>query len=737
MLAFVLLLAFDVDAWSIVRFAAYEVAFVLAPGIALYGVIPRRKPRILEWLAIGIALGYALEIFAFMAVSEVGARWAFWLYPPIAIGAALLIGRRRGWPASPDLEGASRGPANALAAICAVGLIFLAAGTWTQSPFPGDFEDAAITPDQMYYLGLAADAEHHWPMTPPQVSGSAYNTYEFAFARLAAPAWITGVDMSQILFRLYLVPLYLAAVLLLALLGRQAGVGPWAGPLAAGIFLLSGELDLSPFQSVPLGDSRMIDFQEDPTWGYGLLFFTGSIALVAGFLRSKVPMGAGRWAVFVALMIAAAGTKGATVPILLGGLVALFAVQTLRHRRVASTEAGFVAVALAVYFASSLLYGGESSLVSFDPLTLTREMRPIDVFSGKISGGLSRAVFWAFSVPLSTIALFAAPIFGTALLLVFRNGRLTAPQSLFVALFATSLLPFFLLSTILGGLASIPSYGQVMLAAVGAAGLELAGMRIASRGAGAWRPVLLIAGAWLVALIGASLVPYYVRDWYEFALYNLWYAVPAFGLVAGVIALVAAPRIRAPLATVMILGFLAYSALDLPIDRLAPVIERASANLPLHARSTETLRGVSDEVTDGILFVREHSTPADVLAVNNFHLDKAGRDARYFYYSGFSERRVFLEGWDYSAEGHRLQDIAGQSNVPKDRNPFPERKRLNDAAFEGDRRAIRRLADRFGVRYLLVDLRFGQAALGLRRLAMPAFSNRQVEVYGTRDLLTR
>jgi hypothetical protein len=46
--------------------------------------------------------------------------------------------------------------------------------------------------------------------------------------------------------------------------------------------------------------------------------------------------------------------------------------------------------------------------------------------------------------------------------------------------------------------------------------------------------------------------------------------------------------------------------------------------------------------------LRAHSSVDAVIAVSNHWLGTAEIDARYFYYSAFSDRQVFIEGYDAS-----------------------------------------------------------------------------------------
>ena len=89
---------------------------------------------------------------------------------------------------------------------------------------------------------------------------------------------------------------------------------------------------------------------------------------------------------------------------------------------------------------------------------------------------------------------------------------------------------------------------------------------------------------------------------------------------------------------------------------------------------------------------------------------------RYFYYSAFAERRVFLEGWDYSRIGDRSDRIA-----------------LNERVFKNaDPEALRLMVEKYGVTYLVVDKVHGSDNARLATLARLVFSNPDVTIYSVR-----
>ena len=169
-------------------------------------------------------------------------------------------------------------------------------------------------------------------------------------------------------------------------------------------------------------------------------------------------------------------------------------------------------------------------------------------------------------------------------------------------------------------------------------------------------------------------------------------------------------------------GFLSRSD-----DTPTSVWERLADGDPPYSQQNRNLtRGIDQ----GLVWVREHSAPDEVIAVNNQARTPTGSPA-YFYYSARSERRVFLEGWQFGAWGAGAGPVPDADEVETvDPSRYPvSRYRLNQAAFAGNPAAIRRLATRYGVAFMVVDRIHGKEAPGLARRARRVYANSDVTVY--------
>jgi hypothetical protein len=104
--------------------------------------------------------------------------------------------------------------------------------------------------------------------------------------------------------------------------------------------------------------------------------------------------------------------------------------------------------------------------------------------------------------------------------------------------------------------------------------------------------------------------------------------------------------------------------------------------------------------------LREHSSPDDVVATD-LHCRPAAWpkcDGRHFWVSGFSERRVLVEGWAYAESTLSRAELFV---TPYLEVPFADPARLaaNDAVFrEPSAGNVRHLAQKYGVKWLFTGI---------------------------------
>src|SRR5262249_34403256 len=127
----------------------------------------------------------------------------------------------------------------------------------------------------------------------------------------------------------------------------------------------------------------------------------------------------------------------------------------------------------------------------------------------------------------------------------------------------------------------------------------------------------------------------------------------------------------------------AVGTLDTPIGRLLPYL----TNPP---PVPEAGHRITPEMYHALTWIRGRTPSNSVIAVNN---QSSSLGPSEFDYAAFAERRVFLEGWGYSAP-LRSKSFAELG----DPGPFAGRLKLNQAAFmRGDRQALQTMAQQYSV----------------------------------------
>jgi hypothetical protein len=209
-------------------------------------------------------------------------------------------------------------------------------------------------------------------------------------------------------------------------------------------------------------------------------------------------------------------------------------------------------------------------------------------------------------------------------------------------MFAASLLPLVLIGVVGDAQVYFVVYGFLAASVVSAAGLTTVVGALRLKAADVIVPGLLCAAGVLTIVIDlwtgrstVALVPAYaflacivfVTTWL------------AYRREAGGVTVNARRRILTLGAVVLVCLTVASE----PFEQTAPTIDRWLRGEPAFESSgTSSHRGITTNLLRGMAWLRNHSQPSAVIAVNNHELGGNG-GSRYFYYSAFSERRVFLE----------------------------------------------------------------------------------------------
>jgi hypothetical protein len=379
--------------------------------------------------------------------------------------------------------------------------------------------------------------------------------------------------------------------------------------------------------------------------------------------------------------------------------------------------------------ASVAMYGAAGSYgLALDPPGAVRQMSALGLFAHG-HAGVESLVGWTVAAALGLAGAYGIFLLGAAAN-VGRAAPAPPGSRLLVCVALAGAAPFLLFTHF--GLSQVffVEYGLVALSPLAADGLLWIWSRLRARA----RPARLVvlACAWLAAI---ATVAFALPRWLGVSpvgregLFSTIDLVLA-GMAALVLGRLAARGRPVPIAWLYIACALVLTAMAAkPLTTVSPAVARLSAGQPLYSQTGNALTA---GLARGLAWVRDHTDPRAVVAVNNYrdgslYWSSGWRAPDDYYYSALGERRTFLEGWVYS---QRAFDIGEASVFAGRKVPFPQRLALNEAIFQSaDRRALEFVARRWSVRYLIVDRVHNWATPWLAYLALPVFCNRDVVVY--------
>jgi hypothetical protein len=754
---------------------------VLLPGLVLARLLLPATRGPLEHLALGGALGYAAEIAAYAGAAEAGLRGVFVLYPvPWLVVALWAWWRSRGERARPLWSSEAVSPAFAwvVAGACVVLTLYHAVTYFADTPLPWQVAEARyLLPDPMYQLGLVSEARHHWPVMDPNAAGVDFPYHIWAHVQMASVGQVTGLDLSLVLFRLFVVPLSLLFAVQLVVAGRRLTGRVWVGAIAAVLVLFVGELDffyrteyLYPFAwLIP-----NLGFTLSPTFLLGQAFFLPVLVLIWERLESGEGFRAAwrQWTAIGVLLLGCAGAKATILPVLAGALGLQLALGLLRRRVDRNLVGAFALTTFVLLTSFAVVYRGSGTWGSeVEPPGTIRQMAALLIVKDKVDGVLSGAGFWIPAAVVGTVAALGAALVGIPWLLRYRGWRLGPVRTLLVCCFVAGLGPFLLVTQIGGGQTFFTAHGVTAAGLLSAEGLYLLVTRVARSVPAVIVRASAVVCAWIVALVFlAGATAWWLPSLGDAAMYvvaalvvavvsgflriGLGSPLPAAALAsllaglfvwwkAGSLGNVAAAYLFLVLGLLVLAGFAVAECSArrewLLFAATVAVVSASALNLPLDHTRGETRRlretvdaqlstDVTRDLFRGLVWLRESTDEDAVVAVNNYyeHYGPA-RVPTFASYAAFGERRVFLGGWALSAPkaDAGLEDVFFRGRIT-----FPERYRLNEAVFRrADRLALQIMVRDYGVRYLLVDRIHGTAAARIRELGRVVFANPAVVIY--------
>jgi hypothetical protein len=495
--------------------------------------------------------------------------------------------------------------------------------------------------------------------------------------------------------------------------------------------LLGSELNLDPHVGYKFANELSDDIIAiSPSFLMGLIFFLPALTLLYEFAAHRLAQRR-TMALLGLLLFGCAGAKATILPVFVGGLGLFVVWRLVRGRGVPRPMIAALCLTGFAYALSDILIynaAGDYGL-AFDPPGAVRQMPALGIFAHGAPGGLA-ILGWLAAVIIGLVGAYWLFLLGSAVRTDHWDAAASRGAGVLVCVALAGAAPFLLFTHYGFSQVFFMEYGLVAVAPLAAEALLWIWSQLRA-GAGSAQ-LAVVAFVWLAAVCAAAFaVPRWLgasvaRQNGLFSTVDLVLA----GLAALVLGRLALRRRRVRTAWLYAAAALTVVALAAkPLTTVSPAVARFAAGQPLYSQTGNALTA---GLVRGLTWVRVHTDPSAVVAVNNYrdgslYWDTGWRTPDDYYYTALSERRTFLEGWVYA---QRAFDI-GEADVFAGRKvPFPQRLGLNEAIFQrADRRAFDYVVRRWHVRYLFVDRVHNWATPWLGYLALPVFCSRDAVVY--------
>ncbi|MFM8617351.1 MAG: hypothetical protein ACKOE8_01310 [Opitutaceae bacterium] len=609
------------------RYAAYLLAHVMLPGLVAVRFLDARPVDAGRFLALVLPAGFAVESLQFLSLAALGLRDGH-AWSPLG-WLALLLWQGRAGRALQVRVSAHHAGVVALLALFVTGALALAAGQmFTEAPLAHGVPARGIFHDWVYLISRAAVIKNHWPLEDPSLAGTPLQYHYFMMVHAAAASWATGLEISTVMLRLLYLPLSLALVAQVFLLGRYLSCSVWGGCVACLLFLATSELSFS----TSYGDSHYLGLFSrwlfvSPTFFHGMIY-AGALLLVLRDVVRRNELG-WRGAVFLLLLgVGGTGTKGTVLPVFVTALV-VFALWS-RRRAVRFPARIIVAAALlgvafvAVYIPTmSAWRSGGARFNPFHIFEMTgfwREWLPI--CDASLRTLFPPVVAGAAAEFLCGLVAFAGTC-GIRLLALPYLAWGSAPRS--DRALARLLGAFVLACVGMGLLLELNSFGEIYVLlmmrlpmSVLAAGFLIGAVRQRSIGSDRPYPVLAARPVLRLAAVAVLVTAFIVQS-------SVWMARNA-------------PRFTEWLQS--------------------PAVVRADADMGALA---EAMLWVRSNTERNAVLVANACTPENTRGDHWGALDRTLLGV-HFYYSALSERRLWFEGHHYVLNGPLLSRRAAQAS---------------------------------------------------------------------------
>ncbi|MGH3472623.1 MAG: hypothetical protein ACRDPG_11345, partial [Nocardioidaceae bacterium] len=581
-----------------------------------------------------------------------------------------------------------------LAAIIVYGTVWLARNVFSLQPLTLPRNDAPYV-DESFHQALIGELMHRFPPQIPFLLGTKLDYHWFVHAQLAATEWGTHIDTLVLLRELAPVAFLALTILGLGAVALRLGGRPFAAFAAPALIVAGGFNLIGPhFNTATFLEPFLTNrYVFSPSESYGVMMCLPPLMLLLEVLHPSRQRRRLVWWALALTLFALSGSKATFMPIFLCAAVGLWFLQLLLHRKVDRTVSAVVGLlAVVTAWQQLILFGGVTGGMPFDPMGTVR----VALVKQHIVPSPATYLTMTATMLIAWL-LYGVGVYGLRRDKLWRDRRslwmlITIPTGIAVAFvfnrpggsqlwFQRAVAPMVVLLSVWGLCKLLPN------------------------------PVTKRVVIRLSAVaLGAGLFAFVVSSILEAHKHNIRIATPhslLYTVLVPVIVVVGYACLRvlwrhhprnlwlSPVTpVVLLLGLGLTHVYSTAYDTVTRRPEPHHRPHPLFAKGGFT----------AAKFVAKHAGIDDVLATNVHCMKPKAKhcDNRNFWISAYTQRRIVVEGWGYTAPT-TANYIKGVRNgfIPM---PFPKRLAVNDAAVEHPSKAsIDRLVKLYDVKWLFVS----------------------------------
>ncbi|MEO6996507.1 MAG: hypothetical protein ABI112_00305 [Terracoccus sp.] len=760
---------------------------VVGPGILVHRAMRGRPSTMVDDVALGAAVGLVLQLAAWAAITALGLQHLLLWWPALVVLVFAGVPRlRRHFSLRPYEQ---RVPTGA-AALAVTGFLVAAhgvIGSFGSSALPP--KAMVWYQDDLWNLGNVAELMRTVAPQVAQVAGRPFYYHWFSDAHLAAMTLTTSIDPVTIVGRLWAPPMLLVSGGVTMAVGRRLSGSAWVGAAAAFCFAVAPSLEVSSWL-VPAGASATAVHSPSQIFAVPLTLL--AIDLLVSIVRRREPPRTWLLLTVTLVACAGAKSSVLPVLFGGLALAALVALLTTRHRLRALLSTVALTLAVLLLTQSRLAGGQNGStlqplatLKASGPWTVVSNAAKSGVLEpGLGANGTGRVlVLLLVSYLASYLWLLAGAtalrrtdlagwfLLGTGLaglvgLLTIRHPAYSQIYFLKVGVVAWQLLALWgygrsiatarhgaggratlraaigggvigaallLLARLAGGPApSVPlvsgvtsSLERSLLVVTAATALGAVGLFVARRRLSGASTALVVVGLASAVLSAGLFIP--ARRVFTSFGVSPSQALVVVGVAVATVALlttVRGSRRRVGAVSGVVAAVVAVACVALVVTQ--SVVD----SKPAVAGPVGPTLVTADEVA-AARWLGQHAGQYDIVATNVHCLPTRTTthcDARAFWVSGLSGRRVLVEGWGYT---DAAQAAAGRGGLGFSRQLFDDKAlfALNEGVFTNPSPEKARKLYALGVRWLFADRLAGPVSAGLAAVASPQFRSGPVTVY--------